>query len=492
MSLTAQFYAHYQSKNPERFNDEVIKMRKRDNPISYFRDMYSTLSLAGIDLLDVQLITDETEHSKFIDKRTIAIEESRLDLIKATFRLTAGEESEDYEFNIFFPKIIDDFFFYLNGNRYFAIYQIADKNFYSVRNGVFLKTLLMPLGVKYSPASITDIDNVEYSGRRFVLEFFKTSSNSTRNLKNAVVYMFIKFGVEKAIEFLNESASDDGGTYFYMEVGEQSDAIEDAPDLANYTCFEIRKDLRFYVFRDYLRNANGVNMAITIVDALSEVKRIASIDSEDFWKKKILNSPTTKLTKADKAIVSLERILDGCTKRNLRDLAPKDKEDVYAVVRYILANYEEISTLDNVNIYNRRIRLVEYLIFPLLQKFSDQSYRILNSKSVDLKRLRTVFSAIGPMFLIKRLTVNELLRYSNVTNSCELFSAALKWSARGPQALNGGNALLRYRAIHPSYIGNLGLLAASAGDPGLVGTINPFCKNIHEMFFEEPENGETE
>jgi hypothetical protein len=96
-----------------------------------------------------------------------------------------------------------------------------------------------------------------------------------------------------------------------------------------------------------------------------------------------------------------------------------------------------------------------------------------------------VFSNIGAMFLVKRLVTNELLRYSNVNNALNLFSVALKFSARGPQSLGagGGNVLVKYRSIHPSFIGNLSLNASSAEDPGLGGTLIPFCDNIDSMFF---------
>jgi hypothetical protein len=40
--------------------------------------------------------------------------------------------------------------FELIGNRYFCIYQINDKNFYATPKALYLKTLLMPLGIKFS------------------------------------------------------------------------------------------------------------------------------------------------------------------------------------------------------------------------------------------------------------------------------------------------------------------------------------------------------
>jgi hypothetical protein len=104
-----------------------------------------------------------------------------------------------------------------------------------------------------------------------------------------------------------------------------------------------------------------------------------------------------------------------------------------------------------------------------------------------MKRLETVFSNIGAMFLVKRLITNELLRYSNITNALNVFGVALRYSARGPQSLGagGGNVLVKYRSVHPSFIGNISLNASSAGDPGMSGSIVPFCDSLDDMFFEK-------
>jgi hypothetical protein len=184
----------------------------------------------------------------------------------------------------------------------------------------------------------------------------------------------------------------------------------------------------------------------------------------------------------------LKRILDERTKRNLKDIDPKYRNDTFGVIRYIVENFDEIYNIDSLNLYNRRVRLFEYLIFPLLTKWSESTIRILNSKNVDMKKLNTVFSNIGPMFLVKRIIVNELLRYNNMTNTCCLFNVALKWSSRGPQSIgsSSGNTLVKYRTVHESYIGNLSLCASSASDPGMTGNLSPFCKTLKDNFFIHP------
>jgi hypothetical protein len=260
---------------------------------------------------------------------------------------------------------------------------------------------------------------------------------------------------------------------------------------SDFEYFHPSKTMTMVVNKERLQSdANFRNLVISLHHVLENVKKSTSLASGDFWRRKILTSPTSKLEKADKAIMSLERILDERTKKNLRELPDDGKQSTFDVVRYMAWNYEELHQLDSLNIYTRRLRLYEYLIFPLLIKWSEITVRILNSRNIDMKRLETVFSNIGAMFLVKRLITNELLRYSNITNTLNLFNVALKWSARGAQSLgaNGGNVLVKYRSIHESFLGNLSLNASSSGDPGLSGTIVPFCTNVKDMFFEDPKN----
>lgn len=66
-----------------------------------------------------------------------------------------------------------------------------------------------------------------------------------------------------------------------------------------------------------------------------------------------------------------------------------------------------------------------------------------------------------------------------------LFSAFLKYTFRGPQSLSK-TVSVEQRDLHPSYTGRLSLIAASASDPGLSGTISPFVE-VHDYYFKKQE-----
>jgi hypothetical protein len=101
----------------------------------------------------------------------------------------------------------------------------------------------------------------------------------------------------------------------------------------------------------------------------------------------------------------------------------------------------------------------------------------MNRKIVKFKNLKSVVN-ISPGFILSSTINNELLRYSNTVNGIDLFSSALRFSKRGKQSYGEGgrNVATKYRGIHPTYIGRIGLNASSNSDPGMSGTFTPFLE----------------
>lgn len=472
-----EVYKNYQESNFEKFNNEFIYLREREDVNGYYEDLFKTLdSIPGVKFIGMEKIS-EADSLDLDMLKSISIEDSRLELLKARFVLTTEAESKEISLPLFIPKLIDNFFYYLNGNRYYAILQLADKNWYTVRNGIFLKTLLMPLGLKHKYISFVSESGTEYIAKYLMLNVMSKSSSNINSLKSFFPYFFIKYGVEGALKKLD----------MFDDV--HIIDINNVCETEGYEEFSINKAIKVLASTDrMLEDEVFRDKVITLCKTLElNVKKFINIEQEDFWKKKILNSPTSKIERADKTIASIERILDERTKKNLREIPEGEKDSAFDVIKWMVDHYDFIYNIDGVDIYNRRIRLTEYLLFPLLLKWSDIAVRILNSRNVDMKRLETVFSNIRPTFLIKRMMNNELIRYSNVTNAMNLFNVALKWSARGPQSLgaNGADINIRYRSIQRSYIGNISLNASSNSDPGVSGSFVPFCKDVKDMFFEK-------
>lgn len=82
-----------------------------------------------------------------------------------------------------------------------------------------------------------------------------------------------------------------------------------------------------------------------------------------------------------------------------------------------------------------------------------------------------------------------ILRYDENVNDMNFFSA-FKFTNKGPHALGGKNAnniSIRYRGLHPSFLGRIDLLVCGNSDPGTSGLLSPYS-NIQGLYFnEDPE-----
>ena len=88
------------------------------------------------------------------------------------------------------------------------------------------------------------------------------------------------------------------------------------------------------------------------------------------------------------------------------------------------------------------------------------------------------------MFVVKQTITSDLLRYYNAPNEVDLFTSIMKYTFRGPQSL-AKTVTINQRDLHPSYVGRISLVASSAGDPGMSGTLSCFTKVYPGGYFKE-------
>ena len=504
MSASAAVYAAFQRDNAEQgdFNDELVYWRERDDAAGYLEDVFAALEVVpGIKFNGVTVLRDESKFPR--DLTFNDIEPSRMDLAQVHFTLEMQDNKKDIVLSIFLPKLIDRLFYQLNGSIYYPILQLVDRGTYVTKKTFTLKTLLMPLVFRRDTHStLTDVlTGTEHTELLYTLDLF-------RNKINVFRYFFADRGINKTLEFFGVPQESEGEDYIPgLFIADQADAAALEPEV--FRVHEIRgsSGLAIVATREWIAQAphyHGALMA-TLVDALDGIQRkyiAVEVENEEtigYWKRRLGRHFTQNSNgyeeKAEKILISLQRILDRRTKKNLAHVRAEDKEDVYGILRWMMREYRDLVMIDGMDVRNKRIRVSEYLIHPLLLKFSESTYRLLNSKSLTFRGLVAVFkpfihdiddekSKPQVNFLIKKLVTNELLRYSNMVNSFDLLTA-LRWTARGPQSSSDRNRTdvsLRYRGHHPSYVGRIGLTAASAGDPGTSGTLVPFCKTRGQFF----------
>jgi len=470
--LLEQWYAEYQAENPEKFNTAFIYNKgSSENMREIIAHVSKAMESTGhVKYLDCTIEEDE---SKFTDIHKI--EESRLYEATIRFKIFCTEdgkrqEEEEVSIKLLLPRVINNFFFKINGIMYYAIYQMIDRGTYAVgSNTIGLKTMLMPFVIRRKEEIFKDIEGNEYRNRIMELDVF-------RRTVNIMLYYISDGGWDQTMRFF-------GVQDFVSVVDKKED------DLQSFAYFEVGKGFWFKANKDWLMYDKWLSGCLISLLTKARFSSLEDLKKHEFWNFQLGKIYTTTkdqaISKADKIHTSVRRILDGCTSDNMVHVMPKDKRSIYHLFRWILWFYDDLIKEDNMDLAGKRLRLNEYVLYPFIKKLSTETYRCLNTRKVTMKILRSMFSNIKPNICIKQLVTNELLRFANGVNGIELFSAALKITQAGPQGLtNRDNVPIRYRGIHDSYIGKIGLAFSSADDPGITASLVPFVQT-DGLFFDK-------
>jgi hypothetical protein len=539
-----EYLKKYSDYNPEKFNREFIMSRNDKDILDYVKDIFKALEILNeIEVIDVRLETDEASFGPIKNQHQYykAIMPSRLNKIHYKVKITPtempankqllNEEGEEevevvegdssagltatsnsfiIERDLFINKVIENSFYINEGIRYFLIYQIVDNSTYGTKDSVSLKSLLMPITVNRRDNISLDsfFDSTQSYHEKFpsydIILFSKRISPilyvMSKYAFNSLVKMNVKDDtrlIEERQQHVDTSLIASFNKFFGVNI-KFSDDPEKLMD-SGRTVFKLSdkksQDKGTYISVETAKLKSNDQNLMAILGSLADIKadkkkRITftynDFVSPWFWIDKLStfftknSDPIKKFEKIKTMLISLDRLMDDATRKILK-LDSDDKRNTLNVIRYMLRNFERLSTDDNQDLENKRVRIYEYMLYPLRKYFSDHIYRVLNSPTRSANILQRIFSNLNPMYIIKQTVVNELLRYYNSTNEMNLYSCLLKYTFRGPQSINKTVSVYQ-RDLHPSYAGRLSLVASSASDPGISGTLVPFVELDGQYF----------
>lgn len=470
----------YSDDNLERFSN-IISLKKSDNILTHITAIFNALEIIdGVKFLGCSLDKDESKFPESINKNNekfVPISESRYDLIHYQFEITDGEETKQIDKYLYFPKLISDTYFILNGNKYFPIYQIIDSATYNNNNVLTLKALLMGISIRETEIEYYDIQENCYKEKIKVIDLFK-------NKINYLKYFFAEKGYFDTLDFFLGRDVYKDNVEIYNE-----DFVNPNEYTDEFYIFKLTSKENLFIRKSLYDNPDISYFFSNLIEILIGQKS-ENIYSHDFWVielgKIFSRNKNNYEQKAKDILISFKRILDNSTRKTLR-LKDENKEDIFCIIRWMVSNFEKLILRDNMDLKYKRIRIYEYLCYDLLKKMSDSTYRLLNKTEIKLKDREQLFSNIPPMYLIKKINVADLSRYYNGVNAIEMFNPNLKFSMRGPQGLGGQAKAIpdRARGLHPSYIGKIGLTTATNGDPGMTGSLTPFVEIFDNQYFSD-------
>ena len=137
----------------------------------------------------------------------INLKSSALKVIKVEYFIEINEKknglvSDTVTVYIAIPRIIDGFYYKLNGNVYSAMYQIVDASTYNnsaakntKKQSITFKTIFMPIRVYRYSNNLTDINGIKIQATYFVANMFRKSLLLMK-------YLLAKFGIVECMNFL--------------------------------------------------------------------------------------------------------------------------------------------------------------------------------------------------------------------------------------------------------------------------------------------------
>lgn len=507
----AEWIHKFNDETREHFNEDLFKRDNyelidalKDVIYSCQRDKYFTIKVTNFtvveDYEEIYNILYDYEQAK-IDKnknnvgkvdnpqKFINIKDTDMMILIVDYFISVNDpqnyKEDTLRVIIEVPRIVDKYYFRINGNYFSAIYQIVDGSTYnntssnSKKQSVTFKTVFMPVRIYRNIEEAND-SNGEH------LKYTAYSSNIFKKNLPAVEYMFAKFGFYEALEFL-------GLTGVIILTDKEFIGL----DIDDRYFFNIGDRMYLYVPKMIFEQdliVQCTTMAIvnnlnnSFIQKNIKANSYHDVMSSDYWLKSLAlrfgSKPTVE--KGSSILDSLESILDIDTKKSIR-LLPEDKEDIYCILRWLIRDFPSLRLKDNADISIKKIKRANYLASIYATKVSTGIYRASdNQKKITVEDIKR-FIRVEPDFLINKIVKDKLVPFRNTVNDNDAFTA-LKFSFKGRSGLGESvNSTIpdSYRHLHPSALTNIDPDTSSASDPGLTGIICPMAKIYNNSFAPE-------
>lgn len=430
----------------------------------------------------------------------INLNESYIRLLLVRYYVKDRNAEDFIDVIIAVPRIVDKYYFNINGIMRSTLFQIVDGSTYN--NGTSnAKVPSITLKIIFMATRVTRYYNMLKTTKGDELRLNYYHSRIFNKGIAAPKYILAKYGYYGYLKFMG---------------------LEGCVYINNY---DIDND-KFYTFKvddnifistpKYLLDKNPVlqTTIVTLYNTIVPGMPFETIFDDLFWvrslggeftggtKEKMLSildpdddSIPDTLEKGYSILDSFENIYDISTRESIR-LPEEDKRTTYHVLRWIMREFNALRVKDNLDIGLKKIRFAEYIASLYAFKIAQGIYRVSDAnKKATIESIRKAIRT-DPNFLLVAITKSKMVSYRNMVSDMDSMQA-LKFTYKGVSGLgeNSNQSIPHiYRSIHPSHIGRVDLDASSDGNPGITGTICPFTP-VYDGFFDdyqEPNSWEQE
>lgn len=422
----------------------------------------------------------------------------RLLLVKYYIRAKDGEDTLDVIIAV--PRIVERYYFRINGIMRSTLYQIVDGSTYnnnttsnSKNPSVTLKIIFMAVRV-YRWNTVLPLTNGEtlksvYYGSRIFNKFVP-----------AIKYILAKYGYVGTIDFMglqgiyltdHEMSGDEFYTIkcnenIYINVIQYY--FDNNPLIQSFISTLYYGIIPGLEYEEVFNSKYWVRSLGADFNSISQEKLLAIIRQDE-------DAVIDTYQKGLSVLSSFESIYDISTKKSIH-LPEEYKKDMYCIFLWMLREFNNLRLKENLDISIKKIRFAEYVASLYAMKIARGIYRIADfNKKATLQTIRKAIRT-NPNYLLMAISKCKMVSYRNMTSDMDSM-LGLKFTFKGVSGLgeNSNQSIPQiYRSIHPSHLGHIDLDSSSDGNPGMTGTICPFVE-LYDGFFtdyQEPNFWEEE
>jgi hypothetical protein len=500
-----KFLKEYQNPNRDRINYKLINKEYDGDIVEYIVNCCKILEAhEGIKFIGYKYISDESQIdlSRYIinksrkntakkDKKTRyrSIRDSRYGEIYLQFEITGKSRKRTSTDNddlhntpiteIIYKRILVPVpdkrgIYKINGTEYFLMYQLTEKSTYTTSDAIVLKSF-MGISMKRNSITIKDINGTSYAIWVYYISMFKKETNvltliiAKKGFDEAMRFML----VDKILRFTDEPLNED-----------------------NIVCFSISKKLYISLDKYWFDKYSYVRSIVAmLIDTTTNRITLDTLKDPVNWIELMGSSAQSKDKKFARGlstITTFDRLIDNTTKKSLK-LHSYNRKDIYTILRWMMAEFNNLRKKNNIDLENKRLRCNEYLASLLMQKLNEKLNNLMNlGGKATIENIRDVFKFPGDIIFLQ-LQKSGLLRCEGRVNDMDFFNK-LKITLKGPNAYGKkteSTIPIELKGIDPSFIGRLDINVCGKSDPGMSAVLTPFCETDGLYFSGENEPEDT-
>lgn len=471
------FLGYYKNPDEDRINKGLIDRSYDKDILYYIVDASKSLEvIPNIKFLSYKFTDDEKKidindyitsrstSTKDINNKYIYLHDDRMGELQLKFLITGVDREGNEQKKIINKKILlpladENGYFTMKGKKFYLIYQLVDSSTYNTTESTVLKTLL-GVEIKRHFETFADSDGNEHSIPHYTITMFRKD-------RPIFQFFFATMGVEKTLKYFGVS-----------DVMRFTNAVHDNE---KFIYFPISSKFILEVDREMFENHKYIKSVVAMIKVVCSNRiKESNYENKLLWVEKIGSAGTIKaenyLSKGYQTLTFLSRMIDETTKKILR-IDKSNKKDIYAIMRWMVQNYDQLRSKDNHDLSNKRLRYSELVGAIYTYMLSERLNRIVSNNSYTVEEIEKIFNFPSTK-LKNEITKSGLLRFDDKINDLDIFMK-LKYSIKGINSIGNKNSKKigkPFRTIQPSMLGKVDMTAVGNSDPGTSGVLTPFIK----------------